>query len=540
MIKKINLKLLCGMVCFLAGVLAGCDLSRQPNDQINLEESISTLSGAQQWDNGTYTTLRTMFGGNYIIPQEVQADMLHVTSIGRNSNVLSFHIWDLRNDNEIIKGLYHSYYSALKDVNIIIAKAPNIVTEAEEDQVKLQHIIGNAHFARAFYYLNLALRWGAQYKPESAERDLCVPLMLEFNPLLKLPRATNAKVYTQILEDLKIAEEKLSDIPGKEGSDVITVDVVKALRARTLLYMADMEGALKAAEELINSGVYPLIGAPTHLSLTGSNTTAATTKTEDDPFVQMWHHDSGKEQIFQPFINKPHELPSPVSFYNADQSAYDYQMTLKDGKDVQINSPSYLPSQDILTLCNEKDRRRAVYFEQSHISLSGQDIHGPVMVISKFKGNPKYKDLAHKHWGGYVPNGIQAPKPFRIAEQYLIAAEAAYKLKQTNKSLQHLNALRVSRGSAPLSHLGLLWEAITQERQIELAFEGFRLFDLRRWEDNMTRQKPQLEGTSKTAPWFDEQYNRTMRKESDDHQFIWGFPIEELKINNKIVQNPGW
>lgn len=47
-------------------------------------------------------------------------------------------------------------------------------------------------------------------------------------------------------------------------------------------------------------------------------------------------------------------------------------------------------------------------------------------------------------WGGYVPNSLTNPKVFRIAEQYLIAAEAASMLGKKSDALRYLNTLRSS------------------------------------------------------------------------------------------------
>ena len=74
---------------------------------------------------------------------------------------------------------------------------------------------------------------------------------------------------------------------------------------------------------------------------------------------------------------------------------------------------------------------------------------------------------------------------FRISEAYLNRAEAFAELGNTNKALADLNELRENRmkpGTPPLAvdEDGIV-ATVRKERRRELAFEGFRWFDLRRY-----------------------------------------------------------
>ena len=73
----------------------------------------------------------------------------------------------------------------------------------------------------------------------------------------------------------------------------------------------------------------------------------------------------------------------------------------------------------------------------------------------------------------------------RISEAYLNRAEAFAELGNTNKALADLNELRENRmkpGTPPLAveEDGIV-ATVRKERRRELAFEGFRWFDLRRY-----------------------------------------------------------
>ncbi|MGK9117773.1 RagB/SusD family nutrient uptake outer membrane protein [Olivibacter jilunii] len=70
---------------------------------------------------------------------------------------------------------------------------------------------------------------------------------------------------------------------------------------------------------------------------------------------------------------------------------------------------------------------------------------------------------------------------FRIAEAYLIAAEAAFELNGGNNAvaLANINAVRVRAGVQPLTTL--TFENIVHERRVEFAFEDHRYWDMLRW-----------------------------------------------------------
>lgn len=537
MMKKMT-KTIAASLLLISGLLTSCDLTHEPSDLIPFRESFRTMEDLRKWDNGIYSTLRGKMGGAYVLPQEAQADMLnaHVSSRAYQS----FHSWDLKATDETLNGIYQSYYAALTDVNLVLAYADQVeIPKGEEDRAKkmIAQYKGNAYFARAYYYFNLAIRWGMPYVEETAATDLCVPHPLEMKPLELLPRATNKVVWDRILDDLHKAEELLAGTIAVEGNKELSQDLVIALRARVLYYMNRPAEALAAAERLISKRTYPLI-AP----LKESDPRPNETPIENDPFVQMWQRDSGKEQIWQPFIEKPHELTNAISLYGADLSTQQHQEN--ERKRIEpFNAPNFLPTVEMLALFDSKDRRANAYFEFVYTSVQSPDnIFGYIAVISKFKGNPALRDRDSKVWGGYVPNGIQAPKPFRIAEQYLIAAESAYDTQDEDKAKTFLNDLRLSRGLEATEATGEeLQKLIREERARELAFEGFRLWDLRKWGNGFTRGRPQSDSGRNSTDFIQKEYGLGLEIKARHDFFIWGFPGDEVQsINPNLKQNPGW
>lgn len=542
--------------CFLSALglslilVQSCDLDREPNDFINFNNSYKTVEDAKMWDNGIYSTLRGKFGGAYILTQEVQADMLNAHALYGGSYG-TFHGWDVKAEDNIIKEIYHSYYAAIVDANIVIKEGPvllqhlNDKISSESDnastlvaqQAKMKEYIGNAYFARAFYYFNLAIRWGMPYKEATAAEDLCVPLETKPFDLRKPARNTNAQVYNLILSDLQKAEEGLSTVPCVEGNDEISADAVRAFRSRVYLYMNKMDEALAEAEALIENQKYPLIEALAEGAVDPAG--------KENPFIKMWHYDNGREQIWQPFVDKPNEVPTTTGLYGADLNTWQYWEN-KGVSDKDFNAPPYLPSGSTMydLYVDPRDRRIPAYFEAVWTTLKEKEDQAVVFVVSKFKGNPKFRSLDSPCWGGYVPNGICSPKPFRIAEQYLISSEAAYSVGNQEVALKRLNELRASRGMNGLSLSGEdLLKAIRDERTRELAYEGFRLWDLRRWHMAVPARERQGMRKEHIVPvrFFAEGYSFTEEIPVDNPKFIWGFPKEEVfNVNKNIKQNPGW
>ena len=523
--------------CALLFTLQACDLDRDPANYIDYEKSYRNMQDAKKWDNGIYSTLRGKFGGAYVIPQEAQADMLNAHAAFGNLYG-EFHGWTIKPESAVLQELYHSYYAALIDANVVLKLLPKMEVSSDE-QVQRNHFLGDAYFARAFYHFNLALRWGMIYDKNTSDKDLGVVLETEPGSIDKPKRATNADTYKLILADLGKADSLLKDVPVKPGNTEINADAVKALRARVYLYMGDMAKAYNEAKQLIDHGTYPLI-EPYYGRLDANNRVDA----REDAFAQMWFYDDGKEQIWQPFVDKENEIATTTGFYGADLSTATYWDNQHDASKIgDYNKPAYVPTREVINdlFTGENDHRAQVLFEYVHTTVNDMNVSTQLYVISKFKGNPNYATLNSTHWGGYVPNGNQAPKPFRIAEQYLIVAEAAYDLGNINDAQNYLNLLRISRGLDPTDLTGdALYQEIKNERARELAYEGFRLWDLRRWKQGVKKRTFQGRENYYMVPSAFYAGGYKVDIQPDNYMFVWPLPMNETLINTNLLPNPGW
>ena len=139
---------------------------------------------------------------------------------------------------------------------------------------------------------------------------------------------------------------------------------------------------------------------------------------------------------------------------------------------------------------------------------------------------------------------------FRLAEFYLNYAEAY--LNDDNKSgltmtaTQAINTVRKRAGLSDLTDAQTTLDACEKERFVELAFEGHRFYDLRRWKkagEAKYRTIKTMYITKKDDGTFNEEVktDATTRAYWDDKMYL--FPIaqsEILKSGNTLTQNPGW
>lgn len=509
--KKINIIILASAL-LAGGLTTSCNLDREPKSSLDIDRALLTLEDAKAWQAGLKARLRASVNGAHYLAQDIQVDELTAT-MDYGNNYGAFADWSKFQSGEYTsRDIYAFHYSTIKNANYVIEYLPKLLetttTFSATDRSTLEAILGEAYFSRAYSYLNLALRFGKAYTEATAGTDLSVSIHTKYDYKAIPPRSTNKEVYELVLADLTEASTKLAGVAGKANSDAITIDAVKALQARTYLYMGKWAEALAKANELIGSSAYALMPAgPANM-------------------LAMWQADGTnlKESILQPNVSFPDEgVNTSISAYLAPTAA------------TNSFTPLYLPTKGVYDLFEAGDTRKDVYFWAGEtLSISGTTFNSVVMV-GKWRGNPSLGSTAHSRWVS-VPDGRMRPKLFRIAEQYLIAAEAAF--RTGGDALTPLNALRASRGLSTLSGISgdALLREIKLERQRELAFEGFRLFDLKRWGENVVRANPQVP-TESGQLILDAL--ATVTYNAGDNKFVWPIPHQDVQVG-KLVQNPGY
>lgn len=162
----------------------------------------------------------------------------------------------------------------------------------------------------------------------------------------------------------------------------------------------------------------------------------------------------------------------------------------------------------------------------------------------------------------YGASNAYAARPYaipiiRLADLYLLYAEALNEAQGPGAEVfEYIDAVRARSGLAgvqsswasfsnqpnkPGTKDGLR-SIIKQERTIELAFEGKRFWDLRRWKDGVQELNKLITGwdvSQRTAaPFYRSRtlFNRIFTAKD----YFWPISIDELRRNPKLKQNPGW
>jgi len=281
-------------------------------------------------------------------------------------------------------------------------------------------------------------------------------------------RDPKSKVYDQIVKDLIDAEMQLTnDYPTAEKVRPNSL-VASALLARVYLYLGDWNKANELSTKVINSGVYSLSTNLNSVFLKGSS-----------------------ETIFQ--------LQPGASNINTWEGS-----TIIPTSNSAL--PTYLITNTLLNSFETGDLRR-VNWIQSRI-FSGQVIYYPY----------KYKVQSNQAISEYYVY-------LRLAEQYLIRAEAKVQLNDIAGSQADLNIIRRRAGlnNTNATDKASILLAIEKERQVEYFAEwGHRWFDL-----NRTNRSNTVLATLKPATW-------------QIMDMLWPIPTTQLNLNPALVQNPGY
>ncbi|HVK49773.1 MAG TPA: RagB/SusD family nutrient uptake outer membrane protein [Pseudobacter sp.] len=153
---------------------------------------------------------------------------------------------------------------------------------------------------------------------------------------------------------------------------------------------------------------------------------------------------------------------------------------------------------------------------------------------------------------------VQYPWPeLRLADLYLLYSEALNEVHgPTEETFKWINKVRTRAGipivqdawsqyareNAKYTSKEGLREIIQMERANELAFEGHRNWDLRRWKRSHIELNAPIKGwdieQKDAAAYYREVvlYNQNFRL----REYLWPLSVNELLRNRNFVQNPGW
>ena len=180
------------------------------------------------------------------------------------------------------------------------------------------------------------------------------------------------------------------------------------------------------------------------------------------------------------------------------------------------------------------DTNGDVFFEPSDKLKAQFDRTNDIRFSTYFAIDESASDTAKvaKYPGSDLGPQINDLKLIRIAELYLIRAEAEAQNNQLAEAANDINTLRTTRieGYRNISYSGKdeAVADILNERFKELCYEGFRFFDLKRNSLGINR----FESDVQSAVW--------QNLPANSFRFALPIPQHEVFANKNIVQNEGY
>ena len=501
MLKSIKI-----LIVALTALCAVSCLDKVPQSAIPQQQAMQTFDDAEQTVTGIYSLLKSsaLYSGYLTILPDLQTDLVYAVD-GYSNTYGNFWLWTVRSTTSEIASVYASLYQIIANCNFYLDYVPRVVA-ATTDEAKLTDLntyTGEVYAIRALAYSELLKCYCKAYKPETAQTELGVVLRTTTLDKQPLPRASLYDSYQQVIKDLERAEELLDEDNDAHSSAFVTRAMALALHARVALYMEDWQSAIEYSTELIESRNFALSSAVSYYT---SNMTY---------FDYMWNYDVGTEIIWR------------IGFTTTSYGGALGQSFLGFNVDYTYYYPDYVPAQWVLGLYSDRDMRYSSYFYTLPTGYN-HGLQWPLLV--KYFGNQDFINNA------LIYHTVM-PKPFRLAEQYLIRAEALCRQQTPNFSAasKDINTLRASRivsgGGINLTADNYI-EQIAAERVRELYMEGFRLHDFKRWGD-LYRDG---EGFTRTPQSNSLVEGSSLSVKADDPLFVWPIPIHEIEAPGSLVQ----
>ena len=391
-----------------------------------------------------------------------------------------------------------------------------------------------ARALRAYYHMELMMLYGD------------IPLLTKtLTPLENnQSRTPESQVYDFIVDELTECAEQLPATYTYNDRTRITSGACWALLSRLALYKKDYELAKTAAQKIIDSKVYKLWKNNSNIAASYRELFTYTGQANEERIFFKEGGAGNAWTTFAPFGLGGETYLSPTN------TAVDNWET-RQGKTIyELGSDSLAIYRKEPNYKNNRDPRLA-----ASVFVPNEKFEGYILdpFYSPADKIGTTKSTATGYWvKKYVDAQDRQPRTgkldfmiIRYAEILLTYAEAMIELNQWNDQsvLDVINEVR-ARAAMPAVDVVKynsqirMRELIRRERQAELAFEGGRYFDIRRWGIDEQVMNGQVYGA--TNPATGEIARVQTRKYSRDREYLWPIPEAETSTNPNMVQNPNY
>ncbi len=542
------------------------------NEQVVFSDSAYTINFLSSIYNDIgFVTWPKRFGGGGL---DASTDEAEGAGLGSINTFIQFATGTV-NSNMITRDAWSTSYTNIRRANIMLKNLPNAKFG---DDIKVR-VKAESRFLRAYYYFVLLEHYAG------------IPLLGDsvFNASSTIPskRNTFPECVEYIVQECEAAAEDLPWIHSGENYGRINKAACYGLKSRLLLYAAsplfngqgmasdgplqavvaypDMdksrwERAEHAAVQVMESGIYTLHQGNSNEPGYG--------------FYQVFQLRKNSEYLLARMQNTNRDLEgiwNPPTFGVTNPGAYPYLETvnafgMKNGLPIDDPSSGYDPNQPYKDrdprFANSITRDQSLVFHRDGLARRPVNIYidktNPSNVVSSqdaiYKGTPTgyytYKmvnrDVGADWFNTVTPRCMPI---IRYAEILLNYAEARneHLAAPDQKVYEAVESIRSRAGLSPYAlSPGLsqqeMREIIQNERQKELAFEGHRFFDVRRWKIAETMESRQMHGTEPVRTAAGTSYNtiNVRKRVFDKRMYLWPIPQSEVAKSIDLIQNPGY
>lgn len=557
-----------------AALFASACMDLSPKAQLSDTQVWSQASNFSLFANQFYGWTRDFQGSDYMsswtdgVHSDTRSDLvatpnLNVYSAGSNSIPST-------------DGNYGTLYKRIYYTNLLLKNAAEFEPKAD-----IAIPMGEAYFFRAYFYFELVQIFGDVIYTDT-------PLDMDSEKLYG-KRDDRLEVIRHCVDDLKKAAELLPEMPTEDGR--VAKGAANAFLSRVALYEGSWQKfhnnnasaanelfatAAAAAKAVIDSKAYSLFysdalgGKDSYrymfiLENTDCNP-AKLTKADNKEYIFSHRHDEATKKIGTNITHGAQNSGVYVTRKLADM------YRCQDGLPI-AKSPKFQGYTGQNTEFADRDNRMNATLLRHGQKYWNND--GKWRTTWTAADEDDALTCDRRSQSGYINNkwaterkvddtneGYDYPV-IRYAEVLLNYAEAVYEQGESisdadldlslNLVRQRSNPDMVKLSNSLVSANGLsMREEIRAERTVELALEGFRVDDLKRWKTAETEMPQNLRGIPMTG-WFATNWtNQTRPLDADgsiilydgrvwaEKNYLYPIPSDELQLNPELGQNKGW
>ncbi len=369
-------------------------------------------------------------------------------------------------------GTWSDTYTRIRRVNEFLVSLSKYSELTPEQNLQME---GQARFFRAFLYFQLAKRHGG------------VILYTDMNLEKNKARSSAEETWNLIEQDLDFAASVLPKAWPSEETGRITKGAAFAMQTRAMLYAQRWQKVIDAADSLDALNLYSLV----------SDYKNATKGDNSESILQYKYTTLGPNHSFDrnyaPFGDIENEggkgTPTQEmveSYEKADGTVMDW--TPWHTSTTVAPPYSQLEPRFHATIIYNGSTWKGHTMQNSiggnygRFMMYREDVYAKGRTVT---GYYLRKLMNESHTDLLTYKSTQTWVEIRYAEVLLNKAEAYYKLGKEGLALNEINKVRQRPGVNLPAKLGLsgtaVFNAIRQERKVELAYEGHLYWDMRRW-----------------------------------------------------------